>query len=216
MEKQAKPDVSVAFFVSAFEGLLGNYGIDYEAPMKIPNPPPKEQPATKKGRDTGACSFQSRIADLRLKRAQDQADSIYADADKKIENDIARYANAIAGTPSSNIAKAFEAERAERPDVPLYIRNNDKHEMIWWKEKKPPRPINMAKIQKEYSERLKLAETTGKNRAMNRKKKLEQHVIQGNQILLNQTQKTTKPSTKRGYYPDQSNTASGSNYYEGQ
>ena len=207
MAKSGKLEVPVAFFVCAFENLLTNYGIDYEQPEKVPQVPPKDDSKSKKGREA-ACTFQSRIADLRLRRMLDQEPEIYANAHEKIEKGIEKYSNSIAGRPSANINDAFEAERAKRHDVPLYIRNSIKRERIWWKEKKQPRPLNMSQITKEYTGRLQQAESIGRNRAMNRRKKLEQHKLAGTQGLP-KPRKTHKTSA---YYVDE-NSNTGTNYY---
>lgn len=153
------------FYNRAFEILAYLYKSGPEQSTILPNP--TDEITVK---EENKYPFQSRIVDLRLRRNQDQRASIQKESNKIFSNEYKKYGKLIKND-NDDIISAFEVEQAVRPDIPLYLQNviKDEKENSWkYRRKKRPNPMNMKKIEKEYTERLKTSEKTGINRAKRR------------------------------------------------
>lgn len=153
------------FYNRAFEILAYLYKSGPEQSTILPNP--TDEITVK---EENKYPFQSRIVDLRLRRNQDQRASVQKESNKIFSNEYKKYGKLIKND-NDDIISAFEVEQAVRPDIPLYLQNviKDEKENSWkYRRKKRPNPMNMKKIEKEYTERLKTSEKTGINRAKRR------------------------------------------------
>ncbi|OHT07876.1 hypothetical protein TRFO_23736 [Tritrichomonas foetus] len=153
------------FYNRAFAILAYTYGSGPDQSYILPEP--AEEVTVK---EENRQPFQSRIVDLRLRRNQDQREKVQIEHDEKIQNSYEKYEQMIINS-SEDIESVFEPEQAVRPDVPLYLQNihNDERINSWkYRRKKRPHPMDMKKIEKEYTARLNKSREIGVKRATNR------------------------------------------------
>ena len=114
-------------------------------------------------------SFHSNVADLRLKRSVDQQ----AKENQSLQQNVASRIENMAETLKDNdvdLDDVFMPEKAERPELPKYLQNLQRDEEIMQGLMKKPLhiPMDMLKVQREYTRRLEIARKKGIERAKNR------------------------------------------------
>ena len=211
MTKEA--DVPTLFFLQAFEQLCYKYDQNYEPTASFPKAPKSKPPPAKKSeiKEARLCTFQSKIADIRLKKQQAQIAEARVQAENSISQQIEEYRTASEQT-QRDVSEAFKRERAVRSDVPLYLRNQQKDEEAQrWKSKKS-KPINMPQIRKEFSERLKRSEQLGKTRAINRRERMAASIRESDSARRTISGKPQKK--QQNYYAVSETESSAKGYYE--
>lgn len=175
-EKSGKESVNVEeeFCTRAFS-LLASF---YETPSitEIVTFPPVKK--SSEAAPEKKIAFSSNLADLRLKRAQakqlERCDSINESIATRIE-EMAE----IFKTSTVDLDDVFLPEQASRSDLPIYLRNQQKDERMEYEKsmrKTQYRPMEMAEIQKEYSQRLETAKQKGVDRAQKRADRFKSHI----------------------------------------
>lgn len=114
-------------------------------------------------------AFHSNVADLRLKRSQDQLAKENVSINQNIASRIEEMAETLK-TSSVDLDEIFMPEQAERPELPKYLMNqqeDEKRERELLK-RGQYKPMDMTKIQQEYTRRLEAARQKGVDRAKHR------------------------------------------------
>ena len=114
-------------------------------------------------------AFHSNVADLRLKRSQDQLAKENVSINQNIATRIEEMAETLK-TSTVDLDDIFLPEQAERPELPRYLVNQQldekrERELV----KKPTyKPMDMTQVQHEYTRRLEAARKKGVERAKHR------------------------------------------------
>jgi len=134
-------------------------------------------------------SFPSSLADLKLKRFTESRISSLAAQKEQFEQKVEMTSRAIREN-SVDLNNVFSLETKKTMKKPLYLVNAENDQMIAQKQKDfRNKPLDMLKIEKEYTQRLEKSAKKGKERMLLRKQKEE-----GNQTL--------KPSYERKGQPE--------------
>lgn len=203
-------EVPTLFFLRAFEQLCSAYNNEYEPETTFPKAP-KVKTQKKTDNDLRKCTFQSKIADVRLRKERVQIE----EARVKVSEDINKLIEEFRSdsTEQKDVSEAFKREIAVRSEVPLYIRNELKdQEAEQLKSKKSRAPMNMSQIRKEFTERLKRSEELGKTRALNRKQKMAAAIRESDSLRRNGSSKPQK--NLHNYYAVSDTESSVKGYYE--
>ena len=185
--KHKTPKISSDEFAKLFyERVLMQYAYQYQESenpsIEFPNiENSKELPEEKK------IEFKSRIADLRLRRAQNNQGSQNADINSKIAKSIEELENKL--TTDVIIDDAFRAEPIHRSKTPLYLRNKRKDLQILNAKSKHGNhiPLDMKQIEMTYTSRLKKSEKEGIERANNRSAKMKRHAKEQKELNSTKT-----------------------------
>lgn len=179
IETKSEQNVNCDFCKNVFNLLASTYGIPADPLIEL-NFPEKDEKTVNEDKSS---SFQSRIVDLRLRRQQETLIQLQNDKNEAISSMIEDvYQKLIAN--SEDIDDAFEADKANRSDVPLYLRNIDNDYKIEEKYAKarrsPHKPMNMRNIEREYTNRLERSRVIGTTRAEKRVLKMQMHALENN------------------------------------
>ena len=118
--------------------------------------------------------FESSITDLRVKRILDSQDSINS-ANASINGKVDKLYKKMS-TSNVDLDDVFAPETVIRPNIPLYLLNQQLDEEFLLEERKRNRatkPMEMDKIVKEQTMRLKAAKEAGKRRPQQRLKRIQ-------------------------------------------
>lgn len=172
-------NVNCDFCKNVFNLLANTYGIpsDPQIQLNFPNN------AEKIVNEDKSSSFQSRIVDLRLRRQQETLIQLQKEKNDAISSMIEEVYQKLRDN-SDDIDDAFAAEKANRSDVPLYLRNTEyeiRNEERYQKARKSPhKPMNMKNITREYTNRLERSRVIGTTRAEKRVLKMQMHALENN------------------------------------
>ena len=176
--KKQEYNVNNDFMRNVFNLLAASYSMPSESQIPLKFKDEEKEPQEDKSQ-----AFQSRIVDLRLRRQQEQLVQYQIESNQKISGMIEDIAQKLKEN-SEDIDEVFEPEKAERFDVPLYLRNTDydrKREDRYNREiRSPHKPMNMKNIQREYTNRLERAQVIGTARAEKRYYKMQMHALENN------------------------------------
>ena len=172
-------NVNCDFCKNVLNLLANTYGIpsDPQIQLNFPNN------AEKIVNEDKSSSFQSRIVDLRLRRQQETLIQLQKEKNDAISSMIEEVYQKLRDN-SDDIDDAFAAEKANRSDVPLYLRNTEyeiRNEERYQKARKSPhKPMNMKNITREYTNRLERSRVIGPTRAEKRVLKMQMHALENN------------------------------------
>lgn len=172
-------NVNCDFCKNVFNLLATTYGIPADPQIKLNFPEKTEKTPT----EEKSSSFQSRIVDLRLRRQQETLVQLQNDKNEAISSTIEEVYQKLRSN-TEDIDDAFEAEKANRSEVPLYLRNIDNDfkndERLTKSRKSPHKPMNMKNIAREYTNRLERSRVIGTTRAEKRVLKMQMHALENN------------------------------------
>ena len=117
--------------------------------------------------------FQAAVWDMRLKKAVETYNNIKNECSDNIDNEFANIEQLIEDQGDEKIIDAFEAERAERPDVPKYLQTlRTEFGNTFRRKKFAPSSLNIQEAERQFAQR----QQKQKLRSKEHKKKLqEQH-----------------------------------------
>ncbi|OHT11673.1 hypothetical protein TRFO_03896 [Tritrichomonas foetus] len=113
-------------------------------------------------------NFNSNIVDLRLRKLTEQHNQTLASLNDSIAQRVEEMAE-ILKSSTVNLDDVFMPGQVDRPEVPKYLANiyeDQKRDSM--RKKTRVEPMDMAKIQNEYKERLRAAEMRGTDRLRRR------------------------------------------------
>ena len=176
-ETKQDQNINCDFCKNVFNLLATTYGIPADPLVKLNFPEKTEKtPSEEK-----SSSFQSRIVDLRLRRQQETLIQLQNDKNEAISSIIEEVYQRLRAN-SEDIDDVFEADKANRSDVPLYLRNIDNDfkndERLTKSRKSPHKPMNMKNIAREYTNRLERSRVIGTTRAEKRVLKMQMHALE--------------------------------------
>ncbi|EAY02025.1 hypothetical protein TVAG_051570 [Trichomonas vaginalis G3] len=131
-------------------------------------PPVQEQPPTEGAKLKAKIEFHSGVCDYKLRRKVQnsvyQSNSVLVQLGETVERQPD-----IKNTQIINAEEIFAPEKAQRSEKPLYLQNQEEDEQNYEKSIHiSHKPLNIPAIEKEYKQRLKKSEETGKARCMRR------------------------------------------------
>ena len=201
--KQASDtDITKSFCKSALELMFSYYApSDGTQVSKIPRVKGTQEAPAKKETNQ---SFQSRLVDLRLRRAIDKMQETnakkLAQAPKVIEKVEAREQD------EDNIPEIFQSEPTERAEVPRYVTSSKRQEEEI-KEKvanfRGRNIINWEKSKQEFGRRLEKSKKDGIERARRRMERMQASGRENDPSIRYYPNSTTS-SCQSAYYPDES------------
>ena len=165
-------DVNNEFFTRFYDLLYTNF--TKEEPKSIMTFPPMKPGSEVKPEPSQA--FNSRIADLRVKRAHDKrVNNNQTDEDKKLRKRMKKLEKETKENNES-IDEIFERVGVPRAEVPVYVANAQKdEEAMRLKRKTNKKHEDLQQVKKQFTERLQQASQKGKNRAIQRYEKITTH-----------------------------------------
>ena len=103
-------------------------------------------------------AFHSNVADLRLRRFEDQKGKLLGQIDANIGQRIEEMTDILKNSPV-DLDDVFMPEQAKRPDMPKYLVSQERDEKFLRElgMRKKYHPMAMQTIQREYSKRLEKA-----------------------------------------------------------
>jgi hypothetical protein len=160
-------DFDATFFKHVYSMIASIYNPDDSAAQPPPSLP---VPKTRSARNPVTPStFQSKIADLRLRRMQDRIDALHAEAANQAKAACDNYAQMLHSRPTLEIDEVFKPERARRRNYPLYLENEEKdRSAARWRPKQQPARVPLEEINRNFSARLEDAKEKGSARAQRR------------------------------------------------
>ena len=165
-------DVNNEFFTRFYDLLYTNF--TKEEPKSIITFPPMKPGSEVKPEPTQA--FNSRIADLRVKRAHDKRINNQNEDEQKLLRRRMKKLEKETKENNDSIDEIFEKVGVPRAQVPVYVVNEQKdEEALKQKKKTVKKHEDLQQVKKQYTQRLQQSSQIGKNRAIQRYEKITTH-----------------------------------------
>ncbi|OHS96679.1 hypothetical protein TRFO_09839 [Tritrichomonas foetus] len=177
-EKEPEQNINCDFCRNIFNMLASSYGMPTDPQIPLHFKKDKKTVSEEK-----SPAFQSKIVDLRLRRQQEQRSQIQDDSNVRISSLIEEVSQKLKDN-LEDIDDVFQPEKANRSDVPLYLRNTEydhrAEERYERARRSPHQPMNMKSITKEYTNRLERSQIIGTARAEKRVLRMQMHALENN------------------------------------
>ena len=161
-------DVNNEFFIRFYDLLYSNF--NKEDPQAIISFPPMNPGSETKAEPVQP--FNSRIAELRVKRAQEKRINNLEENEKRLTKEM-RNLEQESEENNEQIDEIFEKVGVQRAQVPVYIQNQQKDaELLRQRAKPKKKHEDLDKVQIEYTSRLEKSKEIGRTRAIQRYEKL--------------------------------------------
>lgn len=166
------------FYIYMFRQMAGKYGISPDQYNQFPESKHKEQ------KEENKPALQSRIIDLRLRRQNDPSNSKTNEVNEKISTRVDQIFNKMGGQ-ESNIDDIFTAEKANRSELPLYLKNeekdeNQKDQFTATHRERKYESMDMHAISQQFTMRLARSKQIGEDRATKRYNKMRLYAKEHN------------------------------------
>jgi hypothetical protein len=168
---QRQPGTAQDFDAAFFKYVYGLVASAYNPDDAVPEPVLKLPPAKARSAANPVVpsTFQSKIADLRLRRMQERIDALHVEANNQAKAACESYSQMLHSNAPVEIEEVFKPEKAKRRNYPLYLENaeRDRSAAKWRPKEQPPR-VPLEEINRKFSNRLEEAKERGSARAHNR------------------------------------------------
>lgn len=194
-------DITKSFLKSALEQMFAFYvESDDVTVSKVPRVKRTENAQDVK-KETNQ-SFQSRLVDLRVRKAMDKAQERNSKKTSEVP-DVIKNVETHTNDEEDNIPEIFQTEPAERAEVPRYVSASKKQEEMNQNVSnfRGRNMINWEKSRQEFGRRLQKSKMDGINRAKRRMERLQASARENDPSVRYYPNSTTS-SCQSAYYQD--------------